>query len=448
MTLSNSSFINTILLLGLTCFMVNGCGAQDSGSGNFMGVEGHSAEVITSWNHLIFQTAIEEDGLLTLKGIRTAAMAHVAMHDALQAIRPKYQYYAYEGDTESADPIAAIASAAFEVLNEQYPGQKALFERELSRWLQNISDGKGKEEGIQLGSASAQSILSKRANDSWNSEVDYNWHPMGPGVYAEFNEHSGTPEGFVFGAGWAKSRPFMLQSQSQFRSPPPPEIKSNEYTTAFTEVREYGRTLSTSRTPDQEHLAMWAKDFVENSHNRLARTLVIKEDLDLYTSARAFALMNMSIYDAYVNVFDNKFHYNHWRPYTAIRWAAHDGNPDTDPDTTWNNLHQHTYAFPSYPSAHGTASAAAMTTLAQTLGFGDNYAFQMEIREVDEAGPFSEKVSMDPPMRHFSSFSEAAMAFSMSRIYLGIHFRYDSEEGNQLGTKIGNYGVMNFLKPL
>ena len=448
MTPSNTPFIYTILWLGMTFILASGCAAQDSDSAHFMSAEDLSAEVVISWNQLIFETAIEEDRLLTLKGVRTAAMAHVAMHDALQAISPRYQYYAFEGNSKDADPQAAVASAAFEVLANQYPDKKAVFEKELSQWLQNISDGKAKEEGVQLGMASAQSILSKRANDSWNSEVDYTWHPMGPGVYAEFNEHSGTPEGFVFGAGWAKATPFMLQSQSQFRSPPPPEINSSDYTTAFFEVREFGSTHSTSRTPDQEHLAMWAKDFVENSHNRLARSLVIKEDLDLYTSVRAFALMNMSIYDAYVNVFDNKFHYNHWRPYTAIRWAAHDGNPHTDPDTTWNNLHQHTYAFPSYPSAHGTASAAALSTLAQTLGLGDDYAFQMEIQEVDAAGPFSDKVAMDPPTRHFSSFSEAALAFSMSRVYLGIHFRYDSEEGNQLGTKIGNYGVMNFLKPL
>jgi hypothetical protein len=375
-------------------------------------------------------------------------MAHLAMHDALQAIRSEYAYYAYEGDAPDADPIAATASAAYAVVTDQYPDQKVVLEQELMQWLNTVADGAAKEEGIQLGTLSAQSMLQKRENDGWNGEVDYSWHPMGPGVYAEFNEHSGTPEGFVFGAGWAKARPFMLTSQSQFRSPPPPEISSEAYTAAFEEVKEYGRTNSESRTADQEHLAMWSKDFVENSHNRLARDLVIKENLNLRTAARAFALLNMSIYDAYVNVFDNKFHYNHWRPYTAIRWAAHDGNPDTEADTSWNNLHQHTYAFPSYPSAHGTASAAAMTTLAHTLGLGDDYAFQMEIPEVDAAGPFSEKVKMDPPTRSFDSFSEAALAFSLSRIYLGIHFRYDSVEGNRLGSQIGEYGVMNFLSPL
>ncbi|MEM9648348.1 MAG: vanadium-dependent haloperoxidase, partial [Bacteroidota bacterium] len=266
--------------------------------------------------------------------------------------------------------------------------------------------------------------------------------------YAEFNEHSGTPDGFIFGSGWAKAKPFMLPTPEHFRSPPPPEIQSDAYTQAFNEVKEVGSTVSQRRTTDQAHLAMWWKDFVENSHNRLARELVLKEKLNLWEAARLYVLMNMAIYDAYINVFDNKFHYNHWRPYTAIRWAAHDENPDTEPDLEWNNLHQHTYAFPSYPSAHGTASSAAMETLAHTLGKGNGYAFVMVTEEVDSAGPFSEKAQMDPPTRSFTSFSQAGLEASMSRIYLGIHFRYDSEEGHRLGAEIGKFAVENFLTPL
>jgi hypothetical protein len=271
---------------------------------------------------------------------------------------------------------------------------------------------------------------------------------MAPGVNAEFNEHSGTPEGFVFGAGWAEAKPFLLTSQDQYRSPPPPDINSEDYTNAYNEVKEYGRYESDLRTKDQTHIAMWWKDFVENSHNRLARELVVKEKLNLWESARVFALLNMTIYDAYVNVFDNKFHYNHWRPYTAIRWAANDENPDTEPEDDWDNLHRHTYAFPSYPSAHGSASTAAMTVLANTLGTGNEYNFTMTTEEVDKAGPFSEKIKMNPATRSFSSFSEAGLEASMSRVYLGIHFRYDSEEGHKLGAKIGNYANQNFLLPL
>ncbi|MBY5958592.1 vanadium-dependent haloperoxidase [Membranicola marinus] len=227
--------------------------------------------------------------------------------------------------------------------------------------------------------------------DNWNAEAEYTSHPMAPGVYAEFKEHSGTPHGFIFGAGWAKAKPFLLTSPDQFRAPPPPDISSVDYAKSFNEVKECGSTNSTVRTEDQTHEAMWWKDFVENSHNRLARSLILQEKLNLWEAARTMALLNMTIFDAYVNVFDNKFYYNHWRPYTAIRWAANDGNPETMEDKEWNNLHKHTYAFPSYPSAHGSASSAAMRVLSHTLGTGDQYTFTMTTEEVDIAGPFFQK---------------------------------------------------------
>ena len=405
-------------------------------------------KAVTSWNRVILETAVEEDGLLTLKGVRTASMAHVAMHDVLNSIKPEFSTWNYKKKHPGADPLTGVVQAAYEIAVDQYPDQRERFLDLKEQCLNYTEKTHSITEGINLGREVAKSILEARATDRWDGESEYSLHPMGPGVYAEFNEHSNTPEGFVFGAGWAKAGPFLIPSSSYFRVPAPPGINSSAYTAAYNEVKEYGRTSSASRTPDQAHLAMWAKDFIENSHNRLARKLVVGEGLDLWRAARLFALMNMSIYDAYVNVFDNKFFYNHWRPYTAIRWAAHDGNPDTVPDTTWNNLHKHTYAFPSYPSAHGAASGAAMTVLAQTLGKGDEFEFTMEIAEVDKAGPFSEKIEMNPSVRRFSSFSEAGKAISLSRIYLGIHFRYDSEEGYELGRQIGDYAVQNYLKPV
>ena len=434
------SFAARITFLGIV--ILAGCRT------NKMAIDNYGNDIATTWNQKIMDMAVAEDGLLTLKGVRTSAMVHTAIHDALNTIAPEYSRYAYQGAPTSADPIAAAAYAAYEVAVDQYPDQKIELATILENCLKRVDEGGNKTRAKTLGEAVATAVLNKRREDQWNGEAEYTWHPMAPGVYAEFNEHSGTPEGFVFGAGWAKAKPFMLESQDQFRSPPPPEIASEEYTKAYNEVKEYGRSKSDFRTADQEHLAMWWKDFVENSHNRLARHLVTKENLNLWEAARTFTLLNMAIYDAYVNVFDNKFYYNHWRPYTAIRWADNDGNPETEPDTDWNNLHRHTYAFPSYPSAHGTASTAAMTVLANTLGKGDEYEFIMTTEEVDKAGPFSGKVKMDPPTRSFNSFSEAGLEASMSRVYLGIHFRYDSEEGHKLGARIGKYASEYFLKPI
>jgi hypothetical protein len=397
------------------------------------------------WNDEIIDRAIAEDGLLTLKGVRTAALVHLAMHDALNAIVAEYDVYGLDTTANQAHPLAAASQAAFEIAVSQFPNLTTDFETILHSAIDSIGAKAEVEAGIGLGKAVAQTLLELRAQDRWNAEADYTWHPMAPGVYAEFHEHSGTPEGFIFGSGWAAAQPFMLDSASHFRVPPPPEINSEDYREAYEEVKSYGATNSTSRSNDQAHLAMWWKDFVENSHNRLARQVIVTEQLNLWEATRVLALMNMAVYDAYINVFDNKFHYNHWRPYTAIRWAHNDGNASTQPDPNWNNLHRHTYAFPSYPSAHGTASAAAMSILTHTIS--DSYPFTMTTVSVDSAGPFSGKMIMDPPTRSFNSFADAAYECALSRIYLGIHFRYDSEEGYKLGTRVGDYGFENFLQP-
>ncbi|MEL6251095.1 MAG: vanadium-dependent haloperoxidase [Bacteroidota bacterium] len=428
------------ILLALFLLNFHSCSKPKSPS-----PDDYNSQILLSWNELVFKTAIAEDGLMTLKGVRTAAMMHTAVHDALNSIYPLYERYGFKENAHWLNPEIIASQAAYQVARAQYPDQGPVFKQELDKVLSQVEDSQEKIDAIYIAEAVARAVLNKRSNDKWNGEASYDFHPMAPGVYAEFNEHSGTPEGFIFGAGWAQSEPFLLDSPDHFRSPPPPDIKSEAYTKAFEEVKSFGSHQSEVRTVDQAHLAMWWKDFVENSHNRLARDLVAKEKLNLWEGARLFALLNMTVYDAYVNVFDNKFHYNHWRPYTAIRWAANDENPDTEADTQWNNLHKHTYAFPSYPSAHGTASSAAMTVLAYTLGKGNEYSFSMRTDSVDKAGPFSGKVAMNPPARSFEKFTDAGLEASMSRVYLGIHFRYDSEEGHALGNKIGTYACDNFL---
>jgi membrane-associated phospholipid phosphatase len=403
------------------------------------------ADLLVAWNSRVLAVAESQDRFLTLKGVRTAAMMHLAIHDAINAIDPRYRSYAFDVDGRGADPIAAATQAAFVIANDQYPAQRDQWEALRRKWL-NPLERRSREAGIALGEAAAQAVLEKRASDHWDGTVEYQFHPMAPGVYAEFSEHSGTPRGFVFGAGWAVVQPFALKSPAQFRSPPPPAIDSDAYTRAFDEVRTVGRFESRIRTADQTHQAFWWKEFAESSHNRLARQLVSEEAPDLWTAARFFALLNVSIMDAYIGVFDNKFYYNHWRPYTAIRWAAHDGNPRTRAEPDWNNTHRHTYAFPSYPSAHGTACAAAMTVFADT--FGDRRWFRMVTPQVDAGGPLSEKIAMRPATRSFDSFSEAARECAGSRVYLGIHFRYDSIEGIRLGNRIGGHAVRTLATPL
>src|SRR5688572_22043793 len=266
-------------------------------------VAGHGdtkPDVVLAWNQRVLAIAESEDGFLTLKGVRTAAMLHIAMHDALNAVERRFAPYAHDSGDAGADPVTAAAQAAYEVAVSQYPDQAAGLQSELDRWLAAAPDEGAKTQATALGAAAAAAILERRKEDGWNREAEYRWHPMAPGVYAEFNEHSGTPEGFIFGAGWAYVRPFLMRQPDQFRSLPPPAIASDAYTAAFDEVKKFGRYESRARTADQTQLAIWWKEFVEASHNRLARKLVSQSCLDLWEAARLFALLNMSIMDGYI----------------------------------------------------------------------------------------------------------------------------------------------------
>jgi membrane-associated phospholipid phosphatase len=433
----NGSFVRSML----TAMTLAGC--VQTGNNGSATQEPIPADVVLAWNDLILSVAEAEDRFLTLKGVRTAAIMHIAMHDALVAIDARYAPYRLRGEAVAAAPIPAVNEAAYTVAIAQYPDRKAAFSAERARW-RDVTAGEAADSAARdIGVRAARGILEERADDGWDASPEYRWHPMAPGVYAEFRDHSGTPEGFIFGAGWATARPFTMKSPDQFRSPAPPAVDSPAYARAYNEVKEVGGRTSTLRTAEQSHLAMWWKQFIEKSHNRLARELTKRDDLDAWDAARLFALLNMSIYDGYVASFDGKFSYNHWRPYTAIRWADHDGNPDTAPDTTWTNLHDHTYAFPSYPSAHGTVCAAAAVVLADV--FGEMRPFELTIREAESAGPLSETMPMHPATRSFDSFAEAAEECALSRVYLGIHFRYDSEAGTRLGRRVGEQAIREQL---
>lgn len=437
--------MDTVRMISGICLAI-GVAVCNASSANESQREACTSNVLVDWNARVLEIAAAEDGLLTLKGVRTAAMMHIAVHDAINSIRGHYSHYAFRGDGFGADPVATAAQAAYEVVVSQYPERQTHLRKDLRKWIAHVGDTDSARRSTELAQAAARAILERRANDRWNEAGDYRWLPAGPGVYAEFAEHSGTPSGFVFGAGWATVEPFMLRRPDQFRVPPPPEISSATYARAYNEVKEVGRFESRTRSPDQTHLALWWKDFAESSHNRLARTLVAKRGTDLWTAARMFALLNMSILDGYIATFDSKFAYNHWRPYTAIRWANQDGNPGTLADPEWTNLHRHTYPFPSYPSAHGTVCAAGMTVLADT--FGSDHRFTMTTRAVNAAGPQSALTKMRPPTRRFDDFAAAAMECALSRVYLGIHFSYDATAGNALGQNVGRYAVENYLASL
>ena len=218
----------------------------------------HAPDVIASWNSVAHDIAVAEDQFLTFKGQRALAMMHLAMHDALNAIVPVYQTYAFRGSDRLAHPIAAAAQAAHDVLLSQYPGRQVALAAQLTRWLAQAQDGVARTGGIDLGRATAKAILARRDGDGWDFPGAYEF-TEGPGRYQT------TPpwNGFVAQPGFRFATPFVLEYPHQFRPPPPPPLRTKAYARALREVQEYGAVDSMRRTNDQTAYAIWWMEFAE-----------------------------------------------------------------------------------------------------------------------------------------------------------------------------------------
>jgi PAP2 superfamily len=386
--------------------------------------------VAVEWNDIAHRTANAHDQFLTFLGARTMAMTHIAMHDALNAIVPKYEQYAFKGTAPDANAIAAVTQAAYAVLVAVYPKQRDSLATARTRWLATLPNGESKDRGVALGAQAAAVILALRQGDGHGAIGDYKPGSK-PGAY-QF-----TP-GFNFSLNpdFRFAKPFSLTARDQFRAPSPPALSSAAYATAFNEVKRFGVTKSAARTPDQTNYAHWWAEFAEHSWNRIGRLTAKERALDLWSAARMFALVNMDIFDVYLAIWDSKYHYNTWRPITAIRAAAHDGNSETQPDPAWEP-EMVTLPFPEYPSGHSAVCVAGAEIVARVYGT-TRVAFRMK----------SLTALTGSETRGFDDLSHAALECADSRVMNGYHFRFATEAGKALGRKVAQHLVTTQLRPL
>jgi hypothetical protein len=386
--------------------------------------------VVVDWNREAYGIAFAEDQFLTFKGPRAHAMAHIAQHDALNAVLPRFEQFAYFGRDGRAHPIAAAAQAARDVLAAEYPRERASIDALLAEQLAAVPDGPSRRAAIALGRRSAAAILAARRGDGYDFQGSYSFG-------GEPGDYQTTPpfDGFVLQPGFRFARPFALASASQFRPPPPPALTTRAYANAFNEVKETGRVDSETRTADQTGYAVWWMEFPEGSMNRLARELATRSRTDAWRAARLFAQLNVGLFDSNLAVWDSKFEYNHWRPYTAIRAAHTDGNARTARDSSWDPLRT-TPPFPDYVSAQSAGCGSGFAILAKS--FGSRTPFTMS---TTTAPP-------EMPTRSFGSFRGAADECADSRVRLGFHFRYATERGKQLGRRVARHIERSRFEPL
>jgi PAP2 superfamily len=351
----------------------------------------------------------------TIHPTRSLAMMHLAIADAVAAISRRFTPYRFELTTSRyASQAAAAASAAHEVLVALYPAMKSTLDADLANSLMTVRNGSGKTAGTVIGARAGQSILQLRQDDGSAATPPAFVRGTAPGDYQP------TPPGLtqpVF-TGWPAVTPFALQRADQFRPGPPPAITSDRYTSALGQVRSLGQDNSLTRTPDQTQIAQFWSAPIQNYWNEIAQTASLAHHDAVAQDARLFALLNTSFADDVIAFYDAKYAYRFWRPVSAIN---SDGIPA---DAAWAPLVTHP-ADPSYPGAHSVISFDAATILGGA--FGDRFDFGVT------------SAILPGVLRHFSSFSAAALEAGLSRIYAGDHFRFDHEAGKRLGRSVADY---------
>ena len=389
-------------------------------------------DYVTYWNE-VAENASAPAGAGPIRS-RIMAMVQVAVHDALNAIQPRFESYtSVPSALPGASPEAAVAAATYEVLAATVPPAQAATALTLyNQWISQLSACPAcVTDGIVTGQAAASAILSLRQNDgSATPHLPYTLAP-GLGVYQP------TPPGNLAPqfAGWANVTPFVLHSGSQFRADPSEvfDLLGEAYTRDFNEVKRVGSTTAEAtgnRTPDQSAIARFWPGGGSN-FNAVTRVIVTGRGLDPWEHARLLALVNMATSDAAVTVYDTKYTYNFWRPVTAIRAAATDGNPDTTADASWLP-NQGTPAYPDYTCGLTTNVGAAVEVLRRYFGT-DDIAYTFTAAGIT---------------RSYSSLSQAAAEAVDARVFGGMHFRTGCVQGVRQGGNVGRFVIQHALKPL
>lgn len=404
------------------------------------------------WNDVLLDTIRAVGGPPTTLS-RAGAIVHVAIYDAAAAITregaPYALRYAPPGDDRSPSLYAAINQAAHRALSGLFPRRDFAFALDEATSRVAETDPVRVVRGATLGAAAADTILRLRDGDGSTVDTPYSaalepgaWRPTGSGAAA-------TPN-------WGLVKPWTLPTGDHFRPRPPGDaddyeklLASGFYQRQVEEVRELGERDSASRTEDQTRLAhFWANDLdgtykPPGQHFAHTKTIAVDHKLSVMANARLFALLSMALADAAIAAWDVKFlgPVDLWRPETAIHLAGSDGRPETAPDPSWRPLSRDRAGvsfsppFPAYVSGHATFAGAWAETLRLFLGT-DAVDF---VATTDD--PFAKGVT-----RRFTSLTNAAEEDAISRIYLGVHYRFDADNGLDLGRSVAEHVFTNFLQ--
>jgi hypothetical protein len=367
------------------------------------------------------------------EGLVYMSYVQAAVYDSVMKISHRYElYHRFSARAGDASPEAAAIAASYNTLVFYLGDSGGVLKAEYDTSIAALPAGKRTTRGIAVGDAAAADIESLRAGDGRNAPISDACPtatvPPTPGAWL----CAPSPSTQLEVTPWlAAMKPFLLESDSQFRAPTPPALDSTQYATDLAETRAYGAVNSSVRSPEQKAVAYFWNGNVINQYNQALRDVALQHNLDLVDTVRLLVMGDMVSADSLIACFDSKYHYLFWRPVTAIRA---DGNPA---DATWAPLVA-TPQHPEYPSAHGCATSAFGGVLVNVLGTTN---LNVTIHGAENgAGTLT-------TTRTYATAQDLDTELVNARVWMGFHYRNSVHAGENVGHSVVNWVVDRYFQP-
>jgi hypothetical protein len=394
------------------------------------------ANEVTNWNSIALNTVLAQPPIGSSPNSTAVfmAMTQGAVYGAVNAVDRHGRPYLVQRSFPKASLNAAVATAAYRVLDTTFPDQHATLKADYDSSLAGVPDGRSKDTGVDVGEAAAGAMLAQ-GHDA-RAVIGCAFGVFVPGVWQPLAGPTGAP--LCDPSAWVKDAPpFLVASASQFRTAGPYALDSVAYAADYNEVKQLGSLSSGIRTPLQTHLAVFWQSNPGVNYNLLAQRFVAEKSLDTTDSARLFAMIDLNAADAIITAWSDKYARLFWRPMAAIQHGAGDGNPSTVGDPTWTPLFTpslpaaiagvgpalNTPPYPEHPS--GAVSYASSTMHAFQSFFG-----------TDDEGFYVTSSRFPGEQLHFDRFSDLINQIIEARIWAGIHFRNADLQAANLGRAV------------
>jgi len=422
----------------------------------------HAQEPVSYWSGIAKTVIIDMAARGGSPSAVDFAYVHIAIYDAVNAIDKRYTVFAVTPDTftDDASEPAAVAAAAAAILKALFPGQQTFVNTQYNAYIALIPNGDAKTRGIAIGNEVAAKFLALRnpgprqdlGQDGRNAACADNAalcyvFGSGPGVY-QITPGAADPPATPAAQWVGLLKPFAVKSQSQFRADGPPDLTSSQWADDYNETKTFGGDAahSPTRTQEQTNIGWYYTDNPGAYGNRIIRQIAADQHLELADSARYFAQTYVTLADSFINCWDSKRYYNFWRPVTAIRAGATDGNDATEPDITWVPLAT-TPNHQEYPSAHGCFTGSVMNAAENFFG---TKKLTLNLIACSVPGhTCSNTTTGAGGVNHaFDRTQDALKEVIEGRIFGGMHYRTSVVHGIVMSNKVAHFVAKNYFLPV